>query len=113
MRAAGRAGLRGLHAVVSIGASPRRLPIDTFLLLLLVTIGVATLLPARGAAADLLSLVTKVAIGVLFALYGARLSPAQALHGVRQWRLQVMVLAVTFVAFPLLGLAARKNVAQL
>jgi sodium/bile acid cotransporter 7 len=35
------------------------------------------------------------------------LSPQQAWHGVRQWKLHLLVLATTFVAFPLLGLAAR------
>ncbi len=40
-------------------------------------------------------------------LYGARLSPNEALHGLRHWRLHLPVLAATFVAFPLLGLAAR------
>ena len=40
-------------------------------------------------------------------LYGARLSPNEALHGLRHWRLHLLVLAATFVAFPLLGLAAR------
>ncbi len=35
------------------------------------------------------------------------LSPTEALHGLRHWRLHLLVLAATFVAFPLLGLAAR------
>jgi sodium/bile acid cotransporter 7 len=49
----------------------------------------------------------KMAIALLFFLYGARLSPHQAWHGVRQWRLHLLVLATTFVIFPVLGLAAR------
>lgn len=88
-------------------AALARLPIDTFLLLLLIVVAVATVLPARGGAADVLSVATKVAIALLFALYGARLSPQQAWHGLRQWRLHSLVLATTFVVFPLLGLAAR------
>src|SRR6202158_6501854 len=84
-----------------------RLPVDTFVLALLVVVAIATVLPARGAAADVLSVATKVAIPLLFALYGARLSPTQAWHGLRHWRLHLLVLAATFVAFPLLGLAAR------
>jgi sodium/bile acid cotransporter 7 len=98
--------VRELHVVVSLGRLSR-LPIDTFVLLLLLTVGVATLFPAWGVAADLLSVATRIAIALLFALYGARLSPSQAWHGARQWRLHLMVLAVTFVAFPLLGLATR------
>src|SRR6202158_277109 len=84
-----------------------RLPLDTCVLALLVVVAIATVLPARGAAADVLSVATKVAIALLFALYGARLSPTQAWHGLRHWRLHLLVLAATFVAFPLLGLAAR------
>ncbi|OHU93767.1 bile acid:sodium symporter family protein [Mycobacterium talmoniae] len=83
------------------------LPVDTFLLALLAVVGLATLLPAHGTAADVLSVATKVAIGLLFWLYGTRLSPQQAWHGLRQWRLHLLVLATTFVVFPVLGLAAR------
>jgi len=101
-----RRQLRNLHAVVSLRAATR-LPVDTFVLLLLGTVGLAVLLPASGATADVLSVVTKLAIALLFFLYGIRLSPIEALHGARQWRLHLMVLAMTFVAFPLLGLAAR------
>ncbi|GBE63963.1 putative Na+-dependent transporter [Mycobacterium sp. MFM001] len=85
----------------------KRLPVDTFLLALLATVALAAVFPARGAAAEAVSIAAKVAIAVLFWLYGARLSPQQAWHGVRQWRLHLLVLATTFVVFPILGLAAR------
>jgi len=84
-----------------------RVSVDTFLLLLVAVVVLATVLPARGPAADVLSVATKVVIALLFLLYGARLSPQQAWHGIRQWKLHLLVLATTFVAFPLLGLAAR------
>lgn len=84
-----------------------RVPVDTFLLLLIAVVALATVLPARGPAADTLSAATKIAVALLFALYGARLSPQQAWHGVRQWKLHALVLATTFVVFPLLGLSAR------
>ncbi|MCX2929308.1 bile acid:sodium symporter [Mycobacterium sp. CVI_P3] len=88
-------------------ATLSRFPIDTFLLLLISVVVLAAFLPASGAAADILSVVTKVVIALLFLLYGARLSPQQAWHGMRQWKLHLLVLGTTFVAFPLLGLAAR------
>lgn len=84
-----------------------RLPVDTFLLALLAVVALAAVFPAGGSAADVLSVATKVAIALLFLLYGARLSPNEALHGLRHWRLHLLVLAATFVVFPLLGLAAR------
>jgi solute carrier family 10 (sodium/bile acid cotransporter), member 7 len=81
--------------------------VDVFLLALAATVALAALLPAHGHAADIVSIAAKAAIALLFFLYGARLSPQQAWQGVRQWRLHLLVLATTFVIFPLLGLAAR------
>ncbi|WP_280274287.1 bile acid:sodium symporter family protein [Nocardia wallacei] len=84
-----------------------KLRIDAFMLGILVSVLVAVALPARGGAADVLDWATKIAIGVLFLLYGARLEPREALAGLRHWRLHASVLAVTYVVFPLLGLALR------
>ncbi|MCG8965390.1 bile acid:sodium symporter [Streptomyces sp. CL12-4] len=86
---------------------PRWMPIDPYILLLLGTVGLAALLPARGAGADVASGASTVAIAFLFFLYGARLSTREAMDGLRHWRLHVTVLACTFVVFPVLGLAAR------
>lgn len=85
----------------------RRLPIDPYIALLLGTVGLAALLPARGVAADVASGASTAAIAFLFFLYGARLSTREAMDGLRHWRLHLTVLACTFLVFPLLGLAAR------
>ena len=82
-------------------------PVDTFLLALLAVVATAAVFPATGTVADVLDVATKVVIALLFLLYGARLSPIEALHGLRHWRLHLLVLAATFVFFPILGLAAR------
>ncbi|MFM9610417.1 bile acid:sodium symporter family protein [Streptomyces niveiscabiei] len=81
------------------------MPIDPYILLLLGTVGLAALLPARGTAAATVSGFSTGAIAFLFFLYGARLSTREAMDGLRHWRLHVTVLACTFVIFPLLGLA--------
>ncbi len=81
--------------------------LDPFLLALAATVTLAALVPAHGDAAAAAETAATSAIALLFFLYGARLSPQQAWHGVRQWRLHLLVLATTFVLFPLLGLAAR------
>ncbi|CAL9382038.1 bile acid:sodium symporter family protein [Streptomyces sp. enrichment culture] len=83
------------------------MPIDPYILLLLGTVGLAALLPARGTGADVASGASTAAIALLFFLYGARLSTREALDGLKHWRLHVTVLACTFVVFPVLGLAAR------
>ncbi|MFF4535352.1 bile acid:sodium symporter family protein [Streptomyces aureus] len=83
------------------------MPVDPYILLLLGTVGLAALLPASGTAADVASGASTAAIAFLFFLYGARLSTREAVDGLKHWRLHGTVLICTFVAFPLLGLAAR------
>ncbi|MGW0538507.1 bile acid:sodium symporter family protein [Streptomyces sp. NPDC003032] len=86
---------------------PSWTPVDPYIVALLATVGIAALIPARGGAADVASGASTAAVSFLFFLYGARLSTREALDGLKHWRLHVTVLACTFVAFPLLGLAAR------
>lgn len=86
---------------------PPWLPIEPYILAILGTVGLAALLPASGGAATVADGASTTAIALLFFLYGARLSTREALDGLRHWRLHVTVLAATFVAFPLLGLAAK------
>ncbi|MFJ2778762.1 bile acid:sodium symporter family protein [Kitasatospora sp. NPDC087315] len=69
------------------------------------TVALAALLPATGSAARAAELSCDLAIGLLFFLYGARLSARETLNGLRHLRLHGLVLACTFVLFPLLGLA--------
>ncbi|MFI9628544.1 bile acid:sodium symporter family protein [Streptomyces sp. NPDC052042] len=86
---------------------PPWLPVDPYILALIATIAVAAVLPASGAAAEAAGGASTGAIALLFFLYGARLSTAEVIDGLRHWRLHLTVLACTFVVFPLLGLAAR------
>ncbi|MCW6507362.1 bile acid:sodium symporter family protein [Lichenifustis flavocetrariae] len=78
---------------------------DSFTLLLVGTVGLATILPARGEAAVGVGLFTNVMIALLFFMYGTRLSREAILGGIRNWRLHLLVLSITFGLFPLLGLA--------
>jgi solute carrier family 10 (sodium/bile acid cotransporter), member 7 len=78
---------------------------QSFVLSLLATVAIASLLPARGGFAVVADHATSVAIGLLFFLYGTRLSPRDAWDGLRHWRLHLTVVVATFVVFPLLGLA--------
>jgi sodium/bile acid cotransporter 7 len=79
--------------------------LDGFVLPILAVGGVGVLAPATGTAATVASAVVKVSIALLFFGYGAKLSTADALRGLRHWRLHVVVLVTTFVIFPALGLA--------
>lgn len=82
----------------------KRLNIDSFLLLLIGAVIVASLLPARGDFAGGFSLATALAIALLFFLHGARLSPRVVLKGLTHWRLHLLIFASTFALFPVLGL---------
>lgn len=83
-----------------------RLRPDNFTLALLATVLLASVLPARGALAGALDGLTDVAIAVLFFLHGARLPRQAVVAGLLHWRLHLVILACTFVLYPLLGLAA-------
>jgi sodium/bile acid cotransporter 7 len=80
---------------------------DNFTLAIVGAVGLASLLPAGGAAADAVHVATILAIALLFFLHGARLSREAVLSGALHWRLHLLVLCSTFVLFPLLGVAAR------
>ncbi|MFZ3482864.1 bile acid:sodium symporter family protein [Sphingomonas sp. 3-13AW] len=78
--------------------------IDTFSMLLIGTVVLASLLPCRGRAADAFGILTQIAIALLFFLHGAKLSRAAIVAGITAWRLHLVVLAATFLLFPALGL---------
>ncbi|MFC3166733.1 bile acid:sodium symporter family protein [Paracoccus fontiphilus] len=84
-----------------------RFGFDRYMLLLVLTVVLASVLPARGAMAAGLSHVTYWVIALLFFLYGAKLTTATILAGLANWRLQLSVLALTFLLFPLLALALK------
>ena len=78
---------------------------EPFILMLLGTVVLASLLPARGIWAGIAGDAADIGIVLLFFLHGAKLSRAAIWEGVRNWRLHLTVVATTFVVFPLLGLA--------
>lgn len=77
--------------------------IDPLIALILCAVIVTIVLPARGEFAEGFSVATKIAIAFLFFLYGARLSPQEALSGLKNWRLHSVVLSFTYLVFPLVG----------
>ena len=86
---------------------------DRFTIALICTVLVASVLPCRGETAHVFGIVTTLAIALLFFLHGAKLSREAIVAGMTHWRLHLLVLACTFVMFPLLGLIARPLVAAL
>lgn len=85
-----------------------KLKIEPYVIALFGMVILASVLPVRGAAAEGLSIVVKLAIALLFFLHGAKLSREAVVAGVTHWRLHLTILAFTFVMFPVLGLVATK-----
>jgi sodium/bile acid cotransporter 7 len=81
--------------------------LDSFLLFLIGTVIVASVLPCRGEGAVAFGFLTNAAITLLFFLHGAKLSREAIVAGIGHWRLHLLVAASTFVLFPILGLAVR------
>jgi sodium/bile acid cotransporter 7 len=85
-----------------------RFKVDRYLLLILGMVAAASIAPARGAAATGFEWATRLAIGLVFFLHGARLSREAVIGGLTHWRLHLVVMGATFALFPILclGLAA-------
>lgn len=79
--------------------------LDKYVLAIVATVGLAALLPARHGSAHAVEVISQLSIGLLFMLYGARISPPEMWRGLRNWRLQGSVFAATFGLFPLIGVA--------
>ncbi|GAA3710702.1 bile acid:sodium symporter [Sphingomonas cynarae] len=77
---------------------------EPFILMLLGTVLLASVLPPRGVIAMIVGVAADIGIVLLFFLHGARLSREAIRAGASNWRLHTAVLAVTFVVFPLFGL---------
>ena len=80
---------------------------DAFVVALLAVALLGAFFPVAGETYAVLRVVVVVAIALLFFLYGVRLSTAETLAGLTNWKLHAAILATTFVAFPLAGVALR------
>ncbi len=86
----------------------RLLPIDPTIAAIVGMVGLASVLPAHDFGAVVAGYATDAAIALLFFVHGARLSPQTAWAGARHWKLHLVVVASTFLLFPLLGVAAHR-----
>jgi len=84
----------------------RYLP-DRFTLLLIAVVVAATMWPCRGVWAQAFHGLTTASIALLFFMHGAKLSREAIIAGLTHWRLHALVLACTFVMFPLLGVVMK------
>ncbi|WOK35850.1 bile acid:sodium symporter family protein [Sphingomonas sp. C3-2] len=82
----------------------KRLLPDRFLTILIATVIIASLLPARGIALEGIGTVSTIAIFTLFFMHGARLSHQSVIDGLKRWRLQLTILLFGYGIMPLFGL---------
>ncbi|MFC3440861.1 bile acid:sodium symporter family protein [Sphingobium rhizovicinum] len=82
-----------------------RQALDPYLLLLIATVALASILPARGDGARIADAIADAGIVLLFFLHGAKLSREAIWSGAKAWKLHLATLGTTFAVFPLVGLA--------
>ncbi|AIC20851.1 MULTISPECIES: bile acid:sodium symporter family protein [Pseudomonas] len=87
--------------------SRSRLLPDNFTLTLIGVVLLASFLPASGQVALGFGWLTNAAIALLFFLHGAKLSREAIIAGAGHWRLHLLIFSLTFVLFPILGLALK------
>ena len=89
---------------MSLSARLKRIGLDSYLLMLIGTVVLATVLPVSGLGAVIVSQIAFYAVALLFFLYGAKLNTSAVVAGMANWRLQLLVFATTYVAFPIVGI---------
>ncbi|WP_340265970.1 bile acid:sodium symporter family protein [Sphingobium mellinum] len=82
--------------------------LDPFLLLLILMVLTASVLPAQGQGARIVGIAADAGIVLLFFLHGAKLSREAIWSGAKAWKLHLATLAVSFLLFPLIGLALQR-----
>ena len=78
---------------------------DRFTCMLISTVIVASIFPASGQVSTVLSQLAGAVIFLLFFLHGIKLSRKAIWDGIGNWRLHLVVTAMTFAFFPLVGWA--------
>ncbi len=80
---------------------------DPFILILLATVGGASLFPVPTALIPGFDLLVSISIVALFFLHGVRLRREALIAGLTHWRLHGLILVISFLLFPLLGLGLK------
>ena len=88
----------------------KRLIPDPFLLVLIGTLLLATFLPAQGGFAVAVGWLANATVVMLFFFHGAKLARSAVIAGLTHWRMHLLIMACTFVMFPVLGLVLSKLV---
>lgn len=87
----------------------QRFGLDTFILLLISMIVLASIFPKVGISNSSFSLpaIANYGISLIFFFYGLKLNTKQIVAGIRNWRLHLVVHSSTFILFPLILICAK------
>ena len=89
----------------------KRLIPDSFIIILIAVIAFAAFFPAKGIMLDRVGMLSNGAIFILFFFHGLRLSHAAIWSGLKQWRLQLVIIGFSFGVIPLAGVALAATLA--
>lgn len=88
---------------MALPAFLKKIGIDAYLITLLCVVALSFVLPARELFAEIVGQAAYYAVALLFFVYGAKLKTEAVVAGFSNWRLQAAILAITYVAFPVLA----------
>ncbi|MDO4909153.1 MAG: bile acid:sodium symporter family protein [Corynebacterium sp.] len=66
---------------------------------------IGSAIPAHGQGLTIANWAVKIVVALLFFFYGARLETHETLEGLKNWKLNLLILCFTFIIFPIIGLA--------
>lgn len=81
-----------------------KIKIDKFVIWILLAVILANFIPIKNSYEQTFGYITTTAISILFFVHGAKLSRKDIIRGITNWRIHLLVLFLTFMVFPLLGL---------
>lgn len=89
------------------------LALDRFSILLFVMVLLASIIPVSGQWAEYFSILTTVAIAILFFLHGVKISRQAMIEGMLHWKMHTLIFSFTFILFPIIGLLSKPIVQPL
>lgn len=88
---------------MSVVGALKRIGLDSFFFMLIGMVALASLAPAQGDGAKMVSKAAFYGVALLFFVYGAKLNPKAIATGITNWRVQGLIAACTFLLFPAAG----------
>lgn len=82
----------------------KKIHLDLFVILIIGVVILASFFPVEGNAEIFLKNLSKIGIALLFFMHGAKLSREAIIGGITLWRVHLLIISITFVVFPLLGI---------